>query len=216
MVGLGQAGELGHVKPAIPDKYEARFTADPNPPCGCGGYECAESRASLSGLIRRLKWALSEEGVQQITCDIENEGGAVNSQTVETLREVYESSPTSAAYRIRTFADTDQDAFARWLLEDWAIMIGALFASLAPVLHPRLFVIGGGLTEMTDASKDWFVAIVRRVYEEVNAQSCFDSQPENCEITWSVSSDQGWRGAILMSIRAMRTRRIDGEHPKKP
>ncbi|MCH2114254.1 MAG: hypothetical protein MK171_05010, partial [Pirellulales bacterium] len=85
---------------------------------------------------------------------------------------------------------------------DWAIMIGALFASIAPVLHPNLFVIGGGLTEMSESARAWFLQVVQRVYDETNAQRCFNSEPGNCEIVWSASTDQGWRGAVLMGMRA--------------
>lgn len=81
-------------------------------------------------------------------------------------------------------------------------MIGLLFASVSPILHPDLLIIGGGLTEISSAGKEWFIGVVRRVYAEVNAQHSFLTQPGNCEIVWSVSQDQGWRGAILMGIRA--------------
>ena len=81
-------------------------------------------------------------------------------------------------------------------------MIGVLFANIAPILHPNLLVIGGGMTELSASAKDWFINIVRRAYSEVNGQPCFDSNTNDCEIAWSVSQDQGWRGAILMGIRA--------------
>jgi len=206
--GLGQAGELGHLKIAVPAAYANRYSADPNPACGCGGYQCVETRASLTGLIRRISWALSDEGVALIREELEAEGKQINLDVVATLQELYEIAPKRAAYEVRTHADTQQDAFCRWLLEDWAIMIGALFASIGPVLHPNLFVIGGGLTEMSDEARDWFLQVVRNVYDTTNAQRCFARRPHsekqagNCEIVWSESADQGWRGAILMGMRA--------------
>lgn len=206
--GIGQAGELGHLKIAVPEPYANRYSADPNPPCGCGGHQCVETRASLTGLIRRITWALSEDGVALIRDELKAEGRKFNPDTVDKLRELFEVAPKRAAYEVRTYADTHRDAFCRWLLEDWAIMIGALFASIAPVLHPNLFIIGGGLTEMSDESRDWFLAVVQQAYDNTNAQRCFasrphsDRRPGNCEITWSESADQGWRGAILMGMRA--------------
>ncbi|MEM8943926.1 MAG: ROK family protein [Planctomycetota bacterium] len=206
--GIGQAGELGHLKIAVPDTYANRYSADPNPACGCGGYKCVETRASLTGLIRRITWALSDDGLALIRGELEAQGRRYNPDTVAKLQELYKIAPKRAAYEVRTFADAHQDAFCRWLLEDWAIMIGALFASIAPVLHPNLFIIGGGLTEMSDEARSWFLDVVRTSYQGTNAQRCFDSRPAtdqttgNCEVVWSEGADQGWRGAILMGMRA--------------
>lgn len=200
--GCGQAGELGHVKPAVPAQYAERFGADTNPPCGCTGNQCVETRASLTGLKRRIQWALSDDGVALISKQLNQNGEAVNNDVVDQLRTFLAESAQVAAYNVRTFADRDQDPFCRWLLEDWGIMIGVLFANIAPILHPNLLVIGGGMTELSASAKDWFINIVRRAYSEVNGQPCFDSNTNDCEIAWSVSQDQGWRGAILMGIRA--------------
>lgn len=206
--GMGQAGELGHLKIAVPSAYANRFSADPNPPCGCGGHQCVETRASLTGLIRRVTWALSDEGIALIKAELEADGRKFNQDTVAKLQELYKVAPKRAAYEVRTFADAHEDAFCRWLLEDWAIMIGALFASIGPVLHPNLFIIGGGLTEMSDEARDWFLQVARNAYDTTNAQRCFARQSRseqragNCEIVWSESADQGWRGAILMGMRA--------------
>jgi glucokinase len=206
--GVGQAGELGHVKPALPAQYRDRFADDPNPQCGCGGYQCVEAWAALKGLIRRVTWAVTDAGAAHIEKDLASRGERLSGQVLARLRALHAESPQRAAYEVRTFADRDQDALSRWLLEDWAIMIGVLFANLAPVVHPDLFIIGGGMTEMSDAGREWFISVVRRVYSEVNAQACFmpeaSKEPgsSGCEIVWSVSRDQGWRGAILMGMRA--------------
>lgn len=202
--GVGQAGEFGHVKPAVPAAYAPRFGGDSNPPCGCNGHQCVEARASLRGLVRRIEWALSMDGVEHIGQQLLARGEELNQEVVNQLRTHCNESPQRASYEVRTFADRDKDPFCRWLLEDWAIMIGVLFANLAPVLHPNLFVIGGGMTEMSPESRDWFIGTVRRVYGEVNMQKCFDLVPGSCDIEWSASQDQGWRGAILMSHRSRR------------
>jgi predicted NBD/HSP70 family sugar kinase len=200
--GLGQAGELGHMKIAVPAAYAERFAADPHPQCGCGALQCVESRASLSGLVRRITWALSDEGAAAIRKDLESRGQKFDPDVVAHLRELHKEGAKRAAYEVRTFADQKQDAFCRWLLDDWAIMFGALFATVAPVLHPDLFILGGGLTEMSAEAKDWFLGVVKESYAKVNKQGCFDSTAGNCDIQWSVSRDQGWRGAILMAMRA--------------
>jgi glucokinase len=200
--GLGQAGELGHMKIAPPAVYAERFSDDPFPTCGCGAKQCVESRASLSGLVRRITWALSDDGTALITKDLESRGQSVNPEVVARLKELHQEGAKRAAYEVRTFADKQQDAFCRWLLDDWAIMFGALFASVAAVLHPDIFIIGGGLTEMSEEAKAWFLGTVKQSYAAVNKQGCFDSSPSNCDIQWSVSRDQGWRGAILMAMRA--------------
>jgi glucokinase len=200
--GLGQAAELGHMKIAVPAAYAERFAADPFPSCGCGAKQCVESRASLSGLVRRITWALSEQGQALIGKDLEVRGQKINSEVVTRLQELHRESAKRAAYEVRTFADQQKDPFCRWLLDDWAIMFGSMFASVAAVLHPDMFIIGGGLTEMSHEAKDWFIGTVKQAYGVVNKQGCFDSAPGNCEIQWSVSRDQGWRGAILMAMRA--------------
>ena len=202
--GLGQAGELGHVKPAIPAQYAERFAQQTDPTCGCNGRHCTESRSSLKGLIRRIEWALTLDGVAFIQKQLESRGERFSQDVYARLRELGQEGPQRAAYEVRTFADGDRDPFCRWLLEDWAIMIGVLFANIAPILHPDLFIIGGGLTEMSSEARDWFIGVVRRVYDEVNAQSCFATAEDNCKIDWSVSADQGWRGGILMSAHASR------------
>lgn len=200
--GLGQAGELGHMKIAVPAAHEERFSADPFPPCGCGAIGCVEARASLSALNRRISWALSNDGAALIRRSLRARGETVNADVFARLEELHRESAQRAAYEVRTFADKQRDSYCRWLLEDWAIMFGALFASVATVLHPNLFIIGGGLTEMSDEAKGWFLDVVKQSYASVNRQTCFDSEPGNCDIEWSVSRDQGWRGAILMAMRA--------------
>lgn len=200
--GLGQAAELGHMKIAVPAVYAERFSADPFPTCGCGAKQCVESRASLSGLVRRITWALSDDGLALIAKDLESRGQKVNPEVVARLQELHKESAKRAAYEVRTFADQQKDPYCRWLLDDWAIMFGAMFASVAAVLHPDMFIIGGGLTEMSAEAKAWFIGTVKESYAAVNKQGCFDSTPGNCEIHWSVSRDQGWRGAILMAMRA--------------
>lgn len=200
--GAGQAGELGHVKAAIPEQYAERFAADEYPPCGCGARQCVEARASLTALTRRVQWALSDTGLAVVERQLAARRESLDANVVRQLRKYLTESPRKAAYQVRTYADGHGDALCRWLLEDWAIMIGALFASVAPVVHPNLCVIGGGMTEVSEAMKDWFIAIVRRVFDEVNQQACFNRASNKNEIVWSVSQDQGWRGAILMAMRA--------------
>ena len=200
--GLGQAGELGHMKIAVPAAHAERFAADPHPTCGCGAKQCVESRASLSGLIRRITWALSDAGAAVIRKDLESRGQSIDPEVFACLQTLHAEGAKRAAYEVRTFADQRQDSFCRWLLDDWAIMFGALFAAVAAVLHPDLFIVGGGLTEMSPEAKDWFLQTVKKSYATVNKQGCFESQQGNCDIQWSVSQDQGWRGAILMAMRA--------------
>jgi glucokinase len=202
--GLGQAGELGHVKPAIPAQYAERFASETDPECGCGANQCAEARASLKGLISRIEWALTPEGEAFIRADLESRGEQFDPAVYAKLKKLGEQGAQRAAYEVRSFADEERDPFCRWLLEDWAIVIGLLFASVAPILHPNLFVIGGGLTEMSSDSRDWFLGVVRRVFAEVNGQTSFDTAAGNCEIVWSVSADQGWRGGILIASHASR------------
>ncbi|MCI0638624.1 MAG: ROK family protein [Gemmataceae bacterium] len=95
--GRGQSGELGHVKPAVPAQYAARFAADPNPPCGCGGRQCVEARASLKGLMRRLEWALGRGGISFIEQDLNGRGEELNGNVLAQLSARFLESPQSAA-----------------------------------------------------------------------------------------------------------------------
>ena len=133
------------MKIAVPGAYTNRFSADPNPVCGCGGIQCVETRASLTGLTRRITWTLNESGAALIRGELAERGEEINPDVIAILQQLCQESPQRAAYEVRTFADAEKDSFCRWLLEDWAIMIGALFASLAPAFHPDLFIIGGGM-----------------------------------------------------------------------
>ena len=213
--GLGQAGELGHMKIAVPGAYTNRFSADPNPVCGCGGIQCVETRASPTGLTRRITWTLNESGATLIRGELAERGEEINPDVIAILQKLCQESPQRAAYEARTFADAEKDSFCRWLLEDWAIMIGALFASLAPAFHPDLFIIGGGMAEMSASARDWFLEAVQRAYGETDAQKCFNSGSGNCEIVWSASTDQGWCGAILLRIRWHSVRDVGRVYPAR-
>ena len=114
--GLGQAGELGHVKIAIPKQYQERFTENRGVACGCGGHQCIEIVASLQGMSRRIQWAISESGVEFIGKQLEARGENPDAKVIENLRQLSKESPRLAAYEVRTFADQGKDAFCRWLL----------------------------------------------------------------------------------------------------
>lgn len=85
--GLGQAGELGHMKIAVPGAYTNRFSADPNPVCG--GIQCVEARASLTGLTRRL----NESGAALIRGELAERGEEINPDVIAILQQLCQESP---------------------------------------------------------------------------------------------------------------------------
>lgn len=119
---FGVAAEFGHLR-VVPDGL----------PCGCGNRGCWEAYASGSALVRGAR-ELAVSGVPSVRGLLERAGGRVDGITGPVV--------TSAAQEGDPVAVELFEGLGRWL--------GVGLASLAAVLDPGCFVIGGGVAEAGD------------------------------------------------------------------
>jgi len=118
----GIAGELGHVR-VVPGGRR----------CGCGNLGCWEQYASGSALTR--------EGRELV---------ASGSPYAERLRELCGGRAEDLSGSMVTRAAREGDPAATELLSDLGRWLGEGMASMAAVLDPALFVVGGGVVEAGD------------------------------------------------------------------
>ncbi len=116
---VGVAGELGHLR-VVPDGIR----------CGCGNRGCWEQYASGS--------ALEREGRELV---------ASGSVYAERLIELCGADPDRLRGKMITEAAAEGDPAATELLADLGTWLGEGMASVAAVLDPALFVVGGGVVE---------------------------------------------------------------------
>ncbi|WP_375389242.1 ROK family glucokinase [uncultured Amnibacterium sp.] len=119
--GFGVAGELGHMR-VVPDGI----------PCGCGARGCIEQYGSGRALQRMAGLVADGGGIgAALAAERERAGGVLPGAVIGRL--VQEGDPGAVA------------ALAE--LGSW---IGQACSSLAVVLDPQLFVIGGGVADAGD------------------------------------------------------------------
>ncbi|KQX64433.1 ROK family glucokinase [Angustibacter sp. Root456] len=119
---VGVGGELGHLR-VVPDGIR----------CGCGNRGCWEQYASGS--------ALEREGRDLV---------ASGSVYAARLIELCDGDPARLRGQMITAAAAEGDAAAVELLADLGRWLGEGMASVAAVLDPALFVVGGGVVEAGD------------------------------------------------------------------
>ncbi len=131
---FGFAAELGHVR-VVPDGHL----------CGCGHRGCWEQYASGSALVReaRLEAAASPERAAAI------------------LAHSKSGDPAKIKGPHVTAAAMEGDPLALALLADLGRWLGEGCASLAAVLDPEIYVVGGGVIEagdlLLDTARDAYV-----------------------------------------------------------
>ncbi len=130
--GLG--GEVGHVR-VMPDGIR----------CGCGNRGCWEQYASGSALEREAR-----------------ELAASGSLHAARLLELCADQPAQLRGRMVTQAAHEGDPAAVELLADLGRWLGEGMASMAAVLDPSVFVVGGGVVEAGDLLLDPARAALRR------------------------------------------------------
>jgi glucokinase len=123
--GFGVAGELGHMR-VVPDGI----------PCGCGARGCIEQYGSGRAL-QRMAGAIADAGGigAALAAERERAGGVLEGAAIGRL--IQERDPGAVA------------ALAE--LGSW---LGQACSSLAVVLDPQLFVIGGGVADAGDLLLD--------------------------------------------------------------
>jgi len=111
----GGAGEAGHT--TIDFKGEK---------CNCGSYGCIETYAGNGYLIRRVQKELIEHK---------------NS----IIWDLISKNPGNLSPKIINVAAVKGDVFARSIIQDLGIRLGAAFSSMSNLLDITIFIIGGGV-----------------------------------------------------------------------
>jgi len=163
----GVAAEIGHLR-VVPGGR----------PCGCGNRGCWEQYASGSALVRDARAAACEDPARAAAV-IELAGGDPERITGPQI--------TQLATQGDQFAITRVDELARWL--------GEGMATLAAVLDPAVFVVGGGVAETGDLLLD-------RVRGYFSAELTGRSHRPDIEIRQaSLGNDAGLIGAADLTRR---------------
>jgi len=119
---FGVAAEIGHLR-VVPEGIR----------CGCGNKGCWEQYASGNALVREARDLASSQ-----------------SPLAERLLELAGGRPEAITGPLVTQAAKEGDPASVELFEDVGHWLGAGLASLAAVLDPGCFVIGGGVSEAGD------------------------------------------------------------------
>jgi glucokinase len=141
--GFGAAGELGHVR-----------VVDDGLLCGCGARGCLEQYASGRALLRFASDRASElPPGASLRLALETEG----TMDARALRELLEQG----------------DPDARAALNDVAHWLGRGCASIAAVLDPQIFIIGGGVADAGEA----LLAPLRQAFVDEMSARGFHPEP---------------------------------------
>jgi glucokinase len=167
----GFAAELGHLR-VVPGGH----------PCGCGHRGCWEQYASGSALVREARRAAREREVRAARL-LDLAGGGVD--------QIQGPHVTQAAM--------EGDELGVELLGELGEWIGAGAASLAAVLDPEMFVIGGGAI----AAGDLMLGPARDAYE--SALPALGHRPVAPILAASMGNDAGIVGAAELAREAVST-----------
>ena len=115
--GQGGGGELGHI---VLQPHGAR--------CGCGNEGCLEAYASKTGMLRRILTAQARGRASMLYQYLKQDGSMI----------------TSEAFRICYEAGDD---LAIELIDDASYLLGLAVANFHNILHPDIFIFGGGVME---------------------------------------------------------------------
>lgn len=161
----GFAAELGHLR-VVPD----------GEPCGCGQRGCWEQYASGSALTREARTQAAQRP-QEAAALIEAAGG----------------DPAAITGPLVTKVAFTGDEFSVGLLAQLGRWIGEGCATLAAVLDPELFVVGGGVIEagdlVLDAARDAFA-------EHLSAKG---HRPTVPIVAAAMGNDSGMVGAAALA-----------------
>lgn len=130
--GFGIGGELGHMR-LVPGGL----------PCGCGRYGCLEQYASGNAL-RRIANEIADSEASGIGAALDAARGADGRVSGHAIAELVRS----------------EDAGALEALRRVAVALGEACGSIAAVLDPEIFVVGGGVSMLDEQ----LLAPVREAY----------------------------------------------------
>ncbi|MCS5730461.1 ROK family glucokinase [Herbiconiux moechotypicola] len=141
--GFGAGAELGHLR-VVPNGL----------PCGCGAHGCIEQYGSGRALLRLANELADAGGIGQALASVRSRKGVLTGQDVSELVQIGDPGALSA---LRTLGTS----------------LGQACASLAAVLDPQLFVIGGGVAQ----SGELLLDPIRQAFLEVLPARGYHPEP---------------------------------------
>ena len=163
------AGEIGHLHVRLK-----------GPRCGCGKHGCLETFASRTAVARMIRRA-QKRGLKTSVNDlVKDKNAQIRSGAIK-----------------KAFAQGDP--VVKKAVEKAAAFLGIGLASVANLLNPDRFVLGGGLVE---ALGEPYIALVRRRFEA----RAFPSVVKSAQIVEATLGDNaGLLGAALLARQAGRS-----------
>lgn len=139
--------------------------------CGCGGHGCLEQYSSATGVVSNYRIECAKRGIDPI--------------------ELAGPSDSRAVFQ----ACREGDEVARAAMETMASYLGRALATIAAIVDPDAFVIGGGASASSDVFLEPLVAHYRRHALKV----CADTPIEIA----SLGNDAGIIGAAYVGLQAV-------------
>ena len=139
--------------------------------CGCGKRGCLEQYASATGIVRLTKQRLAADDAKT----------SLRSLPEVTAKDVFDAAKAG-------------DAVAQELVEEVGRILGGALGSIAVVIDPEMFVIGGGVSRAGQILLD---AVQKHFKERV-----FKSCQETKFVLASLGNDAGMYGCAKMIFNA--------------
>ena len=137
--------------------------------CGCGKKGCLEQYASAEGIARIARERLEKETVETPLRSIES----------VTAKDVFDEAKKG-------------DAFALSIVEEVSEMMGRAMASIACVVDPEAFIIGGGVSKAGTILTD----TIQKYYR----QYAFHASRETKIVPATLGNDAGIYGAVHLVV----------------
>lgn len=139
-------------------------------PCNCGKCGCLEQYASATGVVRMTRKAMQEKKVVTSLKDDDS----------LTCQEVFDEAKKG-------------DAFALSMVNQFGKYLGEALASIAEVVDPEAFVIGGGVSKAGQIILD----VIQRYYKPAAFHACRDAAFCLAEL----GNDAGIYGAVRLILQ---------------
>ena len=139
--------------------------------CGCGKCGCLEQYASATGIVRLAKQRLAADDAATTLRDLPE----------VTAKDIFDAAKAG-------------DAVATELVEKLGKILGGALASIACVVDPEMFVIGGGVSKAGQILID----VVQKNFKERAFHACEDTK----FVLASLGNDAGMYGCAKMIFNA--------------
>ena len=137
--------------------------------CGCGKKGCLEQYASATGVVTLTKRALAAS----------DQSSSLRALTEVTAKDLFDAAKAN-------------DALALQVLEQFGQILGKGLASVACVVNPEMFVIGGGVSKAGTIITD----VVEKYYVPYTFHACREAKFKLAEL----GNDAGIYGCVKMIL----------------